>query len=91
MPRKPRLHVPGGFYHVILRGNHREPLFRTPGDQAYLNALTGDVAARFEMRILAYCWMTNTCTWRCGWGRTASQPMQRLACPSRDVHRTRGR
>jgi len=26
MPRSPRLHVPGACYHVILRGNHREPL-----------------------------------------------------------------
>ena len=43
MPRKPRLHVPGGFYHVILRGNHREPLFGADRDQAYLNALVGDV------------------------------------------------
>jgi hypothetical protein len=27
MPRLPRLHVPGGCYHVILRGNHRENIF----------------------------------------------------------------
>ena len=27
MPRPPRLHVDGGFYHVILRGNHREAIF----------------------------------------------------------------
>jgi REP element-mobilizing transposase RayT len=29
MARKPRLHVPGGLYHVILRGNARQDiLFR---------------------------------------------------------------
>jgi len=27
MPRKPRLHVPGGLYHVILRGNNRQAIF----------------------------------------------------------------
>ena len=27
MPRLPRLHVPGGCYHVVLRGNHREDIF----------------------------------------------------------------
>ena len=37
MPRPPRLHVPGGCYHVILRGNHREDLFATPNDRAALN------------------------------------------------------
>jgi hypothetical protein len=26
MPRPPRIHVEGGFYHVILRGNHREDM-----------------------------------------------------------------
>ena len=30
MPRKPRLHVPGGFYHVILRGNGRQDIFFDP-------------------------------------------------------------
>jgi len=27
MPRKPRLHVPGGLYHAILRGNGRQAIF----------------------------------------------------------------
>jgi len=27
MARKPRLHVPGGFYHVILRGNGGQDIF----------------------------------------------------------------
>lgn len=26
MPRKPRLHSPGGLYHVILRGNNRQDI-----------------------------------------------------------------
>jgi hypothetical protein len=27
MPRKPRIHVPGSFYHGIVRGNAGDPLF----------------------------------------------------------------
>ena len=37
MARLPRLHVPGGFYHVMLRGNHREDLFSTDDDRFVLN------------------------------------------------------
>jgi hypothetical protein len=33
MARLPRLHVPCGFYHVMLRANHREDLFATPTDR----------------------------------------------------------
>jgi REP element-mobilizing transposase RayT len=92
MPRKPRLHVPGGFYHVILRGNHREPLFGADRDRAYLNALVGDAAARFDLRILAYCWMTNHLHLAVRVGNTAlSEPMQRLAMRySRHIHRDAG-
>jgi len=92
MPRKPRLHVPGGFYHVILRGNHREPLFAADRDRAYLNALVGDVVARFGLRILAYCWMTNHLHLAVRVGDTPlDQPMQRLAMRySRHIHRDAG-
>lgn len=92
MPRKPRLHVSGGFYHVILRGNHREPLFRTPGDRSYLNVLVGDVADRFELRILAYCWMTNHLHMALRVGDCPlAKPMQRLAMRfSRHIHADAG-
>ena len=33
MPRKPRLHVPGGIYHVIFLGNNRQSLFFSPSDR----------------------------------------------------------
>ncbi len=89
MPRKPRLHVPGGVYHVILRGNHREPIFGADGDRAYLNALVGDVVARFGLRVFAYCWMTNHLHLAVRVGETPlAPPMQRLAKGySRYVHR----
>lgn len=59
MPRPPRLHVPGGCYHVILRGNHREPLFGSKRDRSALNAIVSDVLSRFSYRIHAFCWMSN--------------------------------
>ena len=59
MPRLPRLHVPGGFYHVILRGNHREDLFATREDRLVLNEIVAESIARCEARVHAFCWMTN--------------------------------
>jgi putative transposase len=59
MPRPPRLHVPGGCYHVILRGNHREDLFETPNDRAALNEIVIDVLQRFNSRLHAFCWMAD--------------------------------
>lgn len=92
MPRKPRLHVPFGCYHVILRGNHREPLFGASRDRAYLNALVGDVAGQFGLRIFAYCWMTNHLHLAVRVGdKPLSEPMKRLAMRySRHIHRDAG-
>lgn len=59
MPRPPRLHVPGACYHVILRGNHREPLFGSVTDRYVLNGIVASVLPRFDCRIHAFCWMTN--------------------------------
>jgi putative transposase len=59
MPRLPRLHVPGGFYHVILRGNHRERLFSTADDRLKLNAIVAEAIEKYAAQIHAFCWMTN--------------------------------
>jgi putative transposase len=59
MPRPPRLHVPEGFYHAILRGNHREALFDAPADRQVLNDIVADVINRFGARVHAFCWMSN--------------------------------
>lgn len=57
--RRPRLHIPGAFYHVTLRGNHRQDIFFSPGDRMLLNEIVAEVIQRFEARLHAYCWMTN--------------------------------
>ena len=59
MPRAPRVHVPGGFYHVTLRGNHRERIFLGPRDRGRLNDITADALERSDALLHAYCWMTN--------------------------------
>ena len=59
MPRPPRLHIPGGCYHVMLRGNHREPLFGSVADRQVLNDILVDVLTRFDTRLHAFCWMSN--------------------------------
>lgn len=59
MPRKPRLHVPGGFFHVILRGNGRSDIFFAREDRSIWESLIADAVRRYGHRIHAYCWMTN--------------------------------
>ena len=80
MPRPPRLHVPGGYYHVILRGNHREDLFATPNDHCALNDIVIEVLQRLHARLHAYCWMTNHLHALVQIGeRPLGQVMQRIA------------
>lgn len=59
MARRPRLHLPGGFYHVTLRGNHRQAIFRDDGDRFLLNAIFAEVIPTQGARVHAYCWMSN--------------------------------
>lgn len=59
MPRKPRLHVPGAVYHVILRGNNRRNLFYSAADRVHLNQLVGRATERLQAQVHAFCWMTN--------------------------------
>jgi putative transposase len=59
MPRRPRLHVPGACYHVILRGNHQEDIFSASEDRAVLNTIVSEALPLHGARIHAFCWMTN--------------------------------
>lgn len=59
MARPLRLHVPGGFYHVTLRGNHRRPVFYSDGDRDLLDRIVERALADSGARLHAYCWMTN--------------------------------
>lgn len=59
MPRKPRLFVAGGFYHVIFRGNNRGDIFFTVSDRCAWETLLHKGLNRYGHRLHAYCWMTN--------------------------------
>lgn len=59
MARRLRLHVPGGFHHVTLRGNHQHPIFFTNSDRDLLNEIVAETVEQCGLRVHAYCWMTN--------------------------------
>jgi REP element-mobilizing transposase RayT len=59
MARKPRLHVPGGLYHVILRGNARQDIFFTVEDRRRFYELLAEGVERYGYRVHAFCLMTN--------------------------------
>jgi REP element-mobilizing transposase RayT len=59
MARRPRLHVVGGFYHVTLRGNHRQLIFRSDDDRDVLDGIVAKVTCELDASVHAYCWMTN--------------------------------
>lgn len=59
MARRLRLHVPGGFYHVTLRGNHRQPVFFAEADRVRLDDVVAEAVHRLAARVHAYCWMSN--------------------------------
>jgi REP element-mobilizing transposase RayT len=59
MPRKPRIEFTGAFYHVIVRGNQKQRVFKDPADfQKYLLTLTV-YKNRTGSRVYAYVLMNN--------------------------------
>ncbi len=59
MPRPLRPIADGLIYHVIDRGNNRQPVFRAEGDYlAFLKAL-GDLKERKRFELYGYCLMGN--------------------------------
>lgn len=59
MARKPRIHVDGALYHVMLRGNGGQTIFLSDDDRDAFEALVAEGVSRFGHRIHAYCWMGN--------------------------------
>ena len=59
MARKPRLHVPGGFYHVILRGNGGQDIFYSKEDRSRFLLLLQEATERFSCRLHVFCLMSN--------------------------------
>ena len=59
MARKPRIHYPDAFYHVMLRGNDGQNIFHATKDRFFLYDLIQEGIERFGHRIHAFCLMTN--------------------------------
>jgi REP element-mobilizing transposase RayT len=59
MARKPRIHYPGAFYHVILRGNARQDIFFDDEDRCRFYLLIQEGTERYRHRIHAFCLMSN--------------------------------
>ena len=59
MARKPRIHYPGAFYHVILRGNAGNLIFFTDQDRYRFFFLLQEGIEKYAHRIHAYCLMNN--------------------------------
>ena len=59
MARKPRIHFPGAFYHVIARGNQRQDIFLDEGDfKTYLSYLS-EYKSKYNFHLYAYALMKN--------------------------------
>ena len=59
MPRCARTVVPGVPHHVTQRGNDRQDVFFSEDDRSEWLGLLHRQAARFGLRVLGYCLMTN--------------------------------
>ncbi len=59
MPRKPRIHVDGAVYHVILRGNARQEIISDDRDRYRFYDILHKSYERFRHRIVAFCLMNN--------------------------------
>lgn len=59
MPRIARGCLERGTFHVLNRGNHRQPLFRCHDDFAVFLDLLACSVAKFEVKLYGYCLMGN--------------------------------
>ncbi len=59
MPRKPRVNLPGGYYHVMMRGNGGDNIFYSPTDRSRFLLLLQQGLERYGHRIHAFCLMDN--------------------------------
>lgn len=59
MARKPRIHVSGALYHVMLRGNDRQEIFFSDVDRSRFMLFMQEASERYNCRFLAFCLMNN--------------------------------
>jgi REP element-mobilizing transposase RayT len=59
VPRRNRVHCPGGVYHVVARGVRRERIFYRSGDYRTYLGLLRQTCDRYGVRVVAYVLMPN--------------------------------
>ena len=59
MPRKLRVEYPGAIYHVMNRGDRREPIFKDDVDRRRFLETLEEVCGKTDWQVLAYCLMPN--------------------------------
>ena len=59
MPRQLRIEYAGAIYHVMNRGDRREPIFHDDLDRKRFFAALGEVCAKTDWQVHAYCRMNN--------------------------------
>jgi len=59
MPRRARIHVPGGTYYVVRRTGSSVPLFLDADEYALLDHLLATALIRAHARLHGYCWMPD--------------------------------
>jgi REP element-mobilizing transposase RayT len=59
MPRKPRIEYEGAFYHVIIRGNQRQNIFKDEEDFGKYLKILSRYKERYDFHLYAYVLMNN--------------------------------
>jgi putative transposase len=59
VPRKLRVEYPGAIYHVMNRGDRREPIFKDDADRRRFLDTLGEACDKTGWQVLAYCLMPN--------------------------------
>lgn len=59
MGRKKRTWDPTSFYHIVCRGNRRDPLFQDRGDFLTFLYILHQVNEKIPFEVASYCLMTN--------------------------------
>jgi len=59
MPRALRIEYPGAIYHVMNRGDHREPIFRDDLDHTRFLATFAEACTKTDWQVHAFCLMHN--------------------------------
>ncbi len=59
MPRKLRVEYPGAIYHLMNRGDRREPIFKDDEDRKLFLTTLGECCGKTDWQVHAWCLMLN--------------------------------